>query len=349
MIQQSPIHRKAGVAKQTNTCILFVLVILFLWPSMSYSQSGKILEQKYSFSYDSIQLAELFDSLTTRYDISFSYDASVVPGDTVVQAEADSVALDKWLLDLIDKESLVVHEMENQLVISDEPARMSRDAVRIKGTVVDSADREPMDMVNIGVEGKTMGTATNQRGRFNVLVPPEYIGEKLVFSNVGYLREKYTIPENDTTLSVVLAQTTVELPEVLVKHVEPGQIMKQVVRNKKRNYASDPLILTAFFRETIKQDEVFVDVSEAVIEIFKPPYSKKFAQERVRFVKGRKGEAGGDMEVIDFKLQGGPLLFSRVDIVRQGGFLPNEEGRSRYQYTYEGMEYEHGRNVFVIG
>ncbi|MGM0377859.1 MAG: carboxypeptidase-like regulatory domain-containing protein, partial [Bacteroidota bacterium] len=33
----------------------------------------------------------------------------------------------------------------------------------------------------------------------------------------------------------------------------------------------------------------------------------------------------------------------------QGGFLPNEEGRSRYQYTYEGMEYEHGRNVFVIG
>ncbi|MFW6268346.1 MAG: carboxypeptidase-like regulatory domain-containing protein, partial [Marinilabiliaceae bacterium] len=115
------------------------------------------------------------------------------------------------------------------------------------------------------------------------------------------------------------------------------------------NYASDPLILTAFFRETIQQDKVFVDVSEAVIEIFKPPYSKQFAQERVRFVKGRKGEAGGDMEMIDFKLQGGPLLFSRVDIVRQGGFLPDEQGRSRYQYTFEGVDYEHGRNVFVIG
>ncbi|MFW5754455.1 MAG: carboxypeptidase-like regulatory domain-containing protein [Marinilabiliaceae bacterium] len=316
---------------------------------MTYSQNGTILEQRYSFSYDSIQLAELFDSLTTRYDISFSYDASLVPGDTVIQAEADSVALDKWLLDLLDNENLVVHEMEDQLVISDEPARMSRDAVRIEGVVVDSADRKPMSMVNIGIEGKTMGTATNQEGRFKVLVPPRYIGETLVFSNVGYLREKMNIPENDTTVSVTLAETSVELPEVLVKHVEPERIMKNVVRNKNRNYASDPLILTAFFRETIQQDEVFVDVSEAVIEIYKPPYSKQFAQERVRFVKGRKGEAGGDMEMIDFKLQGGPLLFSRVDIVRQGGFLPNEQGRSRYQYTFEGVDYEHGRNVFVIG
>ena len=349
MKQLGPIHKKTGFARQAYSYILFVLVIFFGWPSMASGQNGEILEQKYSFSYDSIRLSALFDSLTTRYGISFSYDASLVPGDTVIQARADSVALDKWFLDLIDNDNLVVHEMESQLIISNEPARMARDAVRIEGMVVDSADREPMAMVNIGVEGKTMGTATNQNGRFNILVPPEYIGEKLVFSNVGYLGEKFTIPKNDTTVSVLLSQTSVELPEVLIKHVEPGKIMQQVVRHKKSNYASDPLILTAFFRETIQQDEVFVDVSEAVIEIYKPPYTKQFAQERVRFVKGRKGEAGGDMEMIDFKLQGGPLLFSRVDIVRQGGFLPDEQGRSRYEYTFEGLEYEHGRNVFVIG
>jgi hypothetical protein len=55
------------------------------------------------------------------------------------------------------------------------------------------------------------------------------------------------------------------------------------------------------------------------------------------------------MEVINFKLQGGPLLFSRVDIVRQGGFLPDQEGNSRYEYSFKRMDYEHGRNIFVIG
>ena len=343
------LQRKEGFIKRIPFNILFVSLMFLVGGSAAYSQNDDILEQKYSFSYDSIQLSELFDSLTTQYGISFSYDASLVPGDTVIQAKADSIKLDTWLLDLLDTDNLVVHEMENQIIISDEPARMSRDAVRIKGIVIDSADREPMSLVNIGVEGKTIGTATNQNGQFNVLVPSKSIGENIVFSNVGYLGEKLTIPGKDTTVSVVLSQTSVELPEVLVRHIEPDRIMQQVVHNKSRNYASEPLVLTAFFRETIQQDKIFVDVSEAVIEIFKPPYSKQFARERVRFVKGRKGKAAGDMEMIDFKLQGGPLLFSRVDIVRQGGFLPDEQGRSVYQYSYEGMEYEHGRNVLVIG
>jgi hypothetical protein len=122
-----------------------------------------------------------------------------------------------------------------------------------------------------------------------------------------------------------------------------------VVRQKKNNYAEDPLILTAFFRESIQQDETYVDVSEAVIEVFKPPYHQEYALERVRFVKGRKGEFTGDMEMIDFKLQGGPFLFSRVDIVRQGGFLPDSKGNSVYRYSFKRMDYDHGRPVFVLG
>jgi hypothetical protein len=206
-----------------------------------------------------------------------------------------------------------------------------------------------MAMVNIGVEGKTIGTATNSEGRFSIYLPPGYIGEKLVFSNLGYLRKYITIPPNDTLVTVVLQETSVQLPEVLVRHVRADRIMEEVVRQKPFNYSSEPVILTAFFRESIQQDDIYVDVSEAVIEIYKPPYSRDYALERVRFVKGRKGKAEGDMEVINFKLQGGPLLFSRVDIVRQGGFLPDQEGNSRYEYSFKRMDYEHGRNVFVVG
>ncbi|MFO8001975.1 MAG: carboxypeptidase-like regulatory domain-containing protein [Marinilabilia sp.] len=326
-----------------------MLLFLFLLVSSGIQSQDKKLEKEYSFSYDYLELSELFDTLTADYGISFSYDASLVPGDSLVYANADSVRLDQWLLKVLEDKALAVHKMDDQIIISEEPAKMQRNAVHIEGMVVDSLDRDPMSMVNIGVKEKTMGTATNREGKFSLYLPPEYIGEELVFSSLGYGREQLTIPPNDTTVSVVLAETSVELPEVLVKHVEPERIMMGVVRNKNQNYASDPLILTAFFRETIEQDDEYVDISEAVIEIFKPPYSKEFAQERVRFVKGRKGEAGEDMEMIDFKLQGGPLLFSRVDVVRQGGFLPDEQGRSRYKYTYEGMNFEHGRRVFVVG
>jgi hypothetical protein len=325
------------------------ILVLLIFGCADLSAQDKILDKKYSFSYDSIRLSAFLDSLTTQYEISFSYDASLVSGDLKVYAEADSVYLDEWLLNVLDNAELKVKELRNHIIISGEPARMPIEAVSIDGVVKNSLESEPMPMVNIGVEGKTIGTSTNKNGRFRLYLPPEFIGDQLVFSNLGYAPKQITIPPQDTTVFINLTETSVQLPEVLVRYVEPERIIQEVVRQKKNNYAMDPLILTAFFRETIQQDEQYVDVSEAVIEIFKPPYTRQFAQERVRFVKGRKGEFSADMEMINFKLQGGPLLFSRVDIIRVGGFLPDENGRSKYRYSFEGMDYEHGRNVFVVG
>lgn len=328
--------------------ILVFLVMCFANPTRADGQTN-LLEKTVSFSWDSIRISEFLDSLSTKYQFSFSYDASVVPGDSVVYAVGDSVSIGSWLKQMLKAEELDIHQMENQVIISDEPAKIAPGAIQVQGKVIDSLDRSPMSMVNIGVMDKTIGTATNREGRFSLFLPRSYAGEKLVFSNLGYLRKQIKIPSGDTTVQVELRETSVRLPEVLVRYVEPGKIMQEVVRQKKANYASEPLILTAFFRESIRQDEQYVDVSEAVIEIYKPPYTSEFALERVRFVKGRKGEFTGDMEIIDFKLQGGPFLFSRVDIVRKGGFLPNQEGNSKYQYSFNGMDYDHGRNVFVIG
>ncbi len=348
MIISFAIHRNRVTVNSFSLKGVFV-VILFLICGFSVTGQENVLKKKYTFQYDSIRIADFLDSLSVRNNISFSYDASLVRGDSIINARADSVFLDEWLLEMLREENLEIHQMDRQIIISSEPARISGQAIHIEGLVIDSLTEEPMGMVNIGVAGKTIGTASNRQGKFGFYLPGDYSGEKLVFSSLGYLRDSLIIPDRDTSVVVTLAETSVELPEVLVKFVEPDKIMQEVVRKKRNNYADDPLILTAFFRESIQQDKIYVDVSEAVIEIFKPPYHKEFSLERVRFVKGRKGEFSGDMEMIDFKLQGGPFLFSRVDIVRQGGFLPDSEGNSVYQYSFKRMDYSHGRPVFVIG
>ncbi|PRY95978.1 carboxypeptidase-like protein [Marinilabilia salmonicolor] len=327
----------------------WIILWAFLFVSLPVRSQENILERRYSFDYDNISVAAFFDSLSVRYDIAFSYDASLIAGDSIVDVRADSVYLDQWLKRTFHQEELEIHQMDRQIIISSEPARVDVGSIHISGVVVDSASQEPMDMVNIGIAGKSLGTASNRQGKFGFFLPAEYAGEKLVFSSLGYRRDSLIIPASDTTVVVSLSETSVHLPEVLVKLVKPEEIMREVVRRKKENYAENPLILTAFFRETIQQDKKYVDVSEAVVEIFKPPYFQEYALERVRFVKGRKGQYSGDMEMIDFKLQGGPFLFSRVDIVRQGGFLPDEAGNSVYQYSFRRMDYDHGRTVFVIG
>jgi hypothetical protein len=334
--------------RQTLIKVLVIVFIVFCGFVNTYGQE-KILERPFSFSYGTIRLSSFLDSLNVDCGIAFSYDASLINGDTLIQANADSVLLDKWVLYILDRKDLRIHQIENQIIISEEPARITQKSIHIKGTVIDSLSREPLSMVNIGVKGKTIGTATNKDGQFSLFLPSGYEGETLVFSNLGFLRDSIFIPPRDTIVTIKLAETSVHLPEVLIRFVQPEKIMQEVVRRKDENYPSETLILTAFFRETIQQDEQYVDVSEAVIEVYKPPYSSGLALERVRFVRGRKGEFAGNMDLIDFKLQGGPFLFSRVDIVRQGGFLPDQEGNSRYRYSFEGMDYEYGRNVFVIG
>jgi len=330
--------------------------MFFIIPFLYYPQNDccaqvkeNFLDREYSFSYDTISISAFFDSLTVNFGISFSYDASIIKGDSLIFAEAKSVQLDKWLLEHLGNKQIRVHQRDHQIIISHEPFLLPKESIRIEGMVKDGLHKSPMPMVNIGIEGKTIGTATNREGRFRLLLPRQYIGEKLIFSNLGYLHQSLLIPSKDTTVQIILHETSVRLPEVLVRYVNPDRIMDQVIRHKIENYPTSPLLLSAFFRESIQQDQSYVDVTEAVIEIYKPSYNESFGLERVRFVKGRKGKAENEMKMIDFKLQGGPLLFSRVDIVRQGGFLPHQEGNSKYKYSFRGMDYEQGRNVFVVG
>ncbi|MGQ1891562.1 carboxypeptidase-like regulatory domain-containing protein [Thermophagus sp. OGC60D27] len=349
MIKYHSVHTANSYRSILFRTFFSLFLILVGGKYYSYSQEKEnVLDRRYSFSYGTIPVSAFFDSLSVNFGLSFSYDASVIKGDSLIFADAKSVRLDEWLLNCLKNDQIRLHLRERQVILSYDPFRLPDETIHIEGTVRDGRHNHPMEMVNIGIQGKTIGTATNREGRFSVRLPRQYIGEKLVFSNLGYLQKSIPIPAGDTLVQITLHETSIRLPEVLVRFINPDRIMEEVSRQKKVNYPTTPLLLSAFFRESIQQDNAYVDVTEAVIEIYKPPYDHDFDLERVRFIKGRKGESESLMKMIDFKLQGGPYLFSRVDIVRQGGFLPHQEGNSKYRYFFQGMDYEQGRNVFVV-
>lgn len=328
----------------------FLVLTLFIFTSFFSSRAQlEVLDQRFSIHHDSIPFAQLIDSLSASFGVSFSYDASLVRGDSVVFAQADNLKLGDWLRTILANDEVELYELDNQIVMAREPARLPKQSILILGSVADGSDKKPLEMVNIGVEGEAIGTVTNDDGRFELLLPPGFVGKNLSFSRLGYFKNIVAIPPRDTTLAIVLDEMVIPLPEVVVRYVKPSIVMQEVVRRRPFNYAAEPTILTAFFREIIQQDDRYVDVSEAVLEIYKPTYLSGLETERVRFVKGRKGGDTQNMKEINFKLQGGPFLFSQVDIIRQGGFLPDEDGGSLYKYAFNGIDFEQGRMVYVIG
>ncbi|WP_462318164.1 carboxypeptidase-like regulatory domain-containing protein, partial [Marinilabilia sp.] len=204
------VHQAVHITSFFKKALFFkILLLLGLYcasPAETYAQSS-LLEKKVSFAWDSIPISGFLDSLSTKYQFAFSYDASVVPGDSIIYAVGDSVALGAWLKQMLKSEELDIHQLENQVIISEEPAKIAPDAIQIRGEVIDSLDRSPMSMVNIGVMGKTIGTATNREGQFSLFLPRSYAGGKLVFSSLGYLREQVEIPSRHTTVQVELRET----------------------------------------------------------------------------------------------------------------------------------------------
>ncbi len=290
------------------------------------------------------------DTLGARFQLDFAYDAGVVNTDSMVQTVMPDTLDNQWVRGLFDKDGVEVSFLGQQVIIRKQQGKLSvNNVLFISGRVVDGGSEEPLSMVNVGVEGQPFGTTTNDLGQFSFKVPDSLAGMSMVLSFLGFANSRIIIPATDTAVVIRLREYAVRLPEVQVHYRDPNQIVRAVKSALKDNYPLQPYLMTAFFRETIQQDKRFVDVSEAVIEILKPSYADVHDTERVRFVKGRKGRETNEMDVVQFKLAGGPYHFSQLDVMRRGDFLPDEMGQSAYKYSFDGVDIIYDRLVYRVG
>ncbi|MFM8914124.1 MAG: carboxypeptidase-like regulatory domain-containing protein [Flammeovirgaceae bacterium] len=84
----------------------------------------------------------------------------------------------------------------------------------IKGIVVDSATLTNLAGVHVLVKGTNRATSTNNNGVFTVLATEK---DTLIFTYVGYAREKLAVHLEDETMFVRMREESILLKEVVVK------------------------------------------------------------------------------------------------------------------------------------
>ncbi len=85
--------------------------------------------------------------------------------------------------------------------------------VKISGTIIDAATKEPLVGVNVVVEGTTIGVMTDAKGKFTLNVPN--LNGTLAVSYIGYGAQKIPI-NGQTTVDVSLTSDVLALEEVVV-------------------------------------------------------------------------------------------------------------------------------------
>jgi hypothetical protein len=235
--------------------------------------------------------------------------------------------------------------------LSGKKKNVQQDLVTIKGKVIDAESRAPLVFATVAVKETNVAIVTNIDGEFTLKVGDLATSKTLEVSFVGYKNK--TIPlsdlkDNGPKNIIALEAAPIPIKEIIVKPLDPVSIVSKAISKIDKNYESVPNLMTAFYRETVRKNRTYVSIGEAVIEIFKAPYTSDLRYDGARIYKGRKGADVQKMDTVLFKLQGGPISVLDLDIAKNTESVLTFDAMQNYDYALTGVVEIDNKPHYVI-
>ncbi len=131
-----------------------------------------------------------------------------------------------------------------------------------------SDKNKPVQYCNISIQNSTIGSVSNQSGKFQIDYPKETIIDTLVFSCVGY--EEHRIAIEDIKDTIILESKDIPINEVVVnaKNLDPSAIIKKAIENIPNNYTQNSYNVEFYSRGTVTNYNDLKVENERVTKIF---------------------------------------------------------------------------------
>jgi hypothetical protein len=223
--------------------------------------------------------------------------------------------------------------------------------ITVKGKVVDSETGSPLVFATVAVKESNVAIVTNIDGEFTLKILDPAGSYNIEVTFLGYKNKTVPISEmrEDGYKNVIsLDPAPIPIKEIIVKPLDPVDIVKKAIYSFSKNYESVPNLMTAFYRETIRKNRTYVSIGEAVVEIFKAPYANDVRFDGARLYKGRKSADVEKMDTVLFKLQGGPVSVLQLDIVKNTEAILTIDAMEYYNYSLTSVIEIDNRPHYVI-
>lgn len=133
----------------------------------------------------------------------------------------------------------------------------------------------PVEFANVTIEGTFIGVMANNEGEFELHIPAEHKGKNIIISRLGFVSDTISYKPNQRVL-VTLAPQEIQLAEVVVKPINPLDILRKAVKKIPENYSTAPVYLHAYYRELVKTGDAFVKYADAACKIYYCGYETPF-------------------------------------------------------------------------
>ncbi|MCC2547178.1 carboxypeptidase-like regulatory domain-containing protein [Hymenobacter sp. BT175] len=165
---------------------------------------------------------------------------------------------------------------------------------KVRGVALDKDTNEPVPFVSIGVQGTTIGTASNANGEFVLNLPS--LPQTLIFAEIGHVRDTVRVTSVDQPLTVKMASATIALPEVKVASYA-YQLVDRAFRQMQRNY-SQKFYGKAFYRQVTRIGNSPTELQEMVWNV----KSNNARIEGTSMAQGRFAAVSSLMDFTNFSL-----------------------------------------------
>ncbi|WP_179353926.1 prolyl oligopeptidase family serine peptidase [Winogradskyella vidalii] len=151
----------------------------------------------------------------------------------------------------------------------------------VTGTIVDKTDGTPLPYAYLKIDKVGLGTVTDGDGKFQITIPKKFDTYTITLSYLGFQDLNLSVTNFKAKNKHVFGMTpeAVSLDEVLVekqkKLPSAKSILRKAIKNIPDNYTSNPILLTGYYRETMKENGVYIKYTDAVGEYYEAPYRKK--------------------------------------------------------------------------
>jgi hypothetical protein len=245
--------------------------------------------------------------------------------------------------------SIVVFLILHGVICLGAPISIKTEYIEYKGKVVESKKGQPIASAYLSVNGTNISTITNNEGEFSLKVPEDIAGAMVTISYLGYqskiLPLDYFKKENTR---IELDEAVQELSEISIFSSQDARaLVLDMLKKRDENYINDQTQMTAFYRETIKKGRRNVSLSEAVVKIYKQPYTSSNRDE-ISIVKARKKTDYERLDTLALKLRGGPFNTIYLDVMKYPEFLFYKDEIEIYKFTFEKPTKINNRYLYVI-
>jgi len=324
-----------------KSCIVLLLFLL-LCVKLPAQESMSLLERRINCQIDSTTVEQILEKIVSDNDLFFSYNPDILPKETC-SVQLLNVTLDELLRKILPVDEYKIEIVDNQVIITLKDVS----PIKLSGLIVEGKDDEPIPYASLTIAGESIGTMTNIDGRFDFIIPWRFREKKILVRCLGFQTLELTQNELKTNPKIKLEPITIHLHEIKVKPVDVSEVLKNFRNSISKNYELSTQLMITFYRETIKRDDQYIGVWEAIMEMLKSPYASA-GSDRIRFLKGRKSNFGKTFKDVSLKIQGGPWYITTLDVVRNLETFLDPQFENIYRYRFEQPEMYNGRVTWVI-